>query len=114
MLWVQVLLIAAGVGLFLLILTSASAHTLSASKKIGLVLLFMLMIISVIFPNVTQHAANLLGVGRGADLVFYAATTAFLIYSVTQYMRAQLERDRLHRLARRLALSEAWRRYPPQ
>ena len=109
--WIQAILIAVGLLLFFRVLGARSAYALSAWKKIGLLALFALMIVSVLFPTVTSAAASFLGVGRGADLVFYAATAAFLVYSITQYLRLQAERDRLHRLARKIALMEAGQRY---
>lgn len=109
---IQILLVAVGLGMLYLVLSMRSAHALSAWKKIGLILLFLLMIVSVIVPDLTQLMANLVGVGRGTDLVFYAATAAFLVYSITQYLRSQADLDRTNRLARRLALLEAKARYP--
>ncbi len=109
---IQVLLVAVGLLLLYTVLSIRSAMALSAWKKIGLVLLFVLMIVSVLFPQITSFLASLVGVGRGTDLVFYAVTAAFLVYSITQYLRAQTERDRVNRLARQIALMDAHARYP--
>lgn len=56
------------------------------SKKIMLIQLFVLifgwLIVAtiIIFPNLTQYAANLVGIGRGADLVIYISL--ILIFSM--------------------------------
>ena len=82
-----------------------------AVKKLGLFALAVVMIFSIINPGVTTAAANMIGVGRGADLLLYVLFIAFLLYIVSQYIKSQDQRDSLYRLARRVALDEAGRRY---
>ena len=71
------------------------------------ILLFMLAAIGIFSPDSTTVLANVLGVGRGADLLFYlfAVITAFLlilIYSkVARLSNSQTE------LARHIALMSA-------
>lgn len=108
--WVQILLIAVATGL-ILVVARQKATAVSALKKAGLVLLAVAMIVTVIFPEVTTFLARVLGIGRGADLLLYALTAAFLVYAIGQYLRAQHNRAVLNSLARRIALDEAKARY---
>jgi hypothetical protein len=63
--------------------------------------------VSVIDPGVLTWVANRLGVGRGADLLLYGLTVAFMLVSVVLFRRlADLER-RYITLARTLALQDA-------
>jgi small membrane protein len=62
---------------------------------------------SVVFPNALTWVANRVGVGRGADLLLYLVTVAFMLVSVVLFRRlADLER-RYVTLARTLAIREA-------
>ena len=85
--------------------------TISALKKIGIVALMIAMIVSVLIPQVTTAAANAIGIGRGADLLLYGLTVAFVVYALTQYTRAQANRRVMYQLGRRLALMDAAERY---
>ena len=77
----------------------------------GLSLLAVVMIVSVLFPQITTAVANVLGVGRGADLLLYVLTAAFVVFALTQYTRNQANRRLTFSLARRIALIEAEARY---
>lgn len=106
MMWIQVLLVVVALGLILW-LSRQKSTAISAFKKTGLVLLALLMVITVLFPELTTVIAHALGIGRGADLLLYGLTATFVVYAVTQYLRAQANRSILFALARRLALQEA-------
>lgn len=78
-----------------------------AWKKIGLIFLVLAMIVAVLLPATTNSLAHLLGIGRGADLLLYVLTLAFIWYALNSYLQQQTERDALYRLARKLAIIEA-------
>jgi hypothetical protein len=64
-------------------------------------------VVSVIDPNVMTWVANRLGVGRGADLLLYLLTVAFMLVSVILFRRlSDLER-RYVALARAHAIQDA-------
>ena len=64
-------------------------------------------IVSILFPQWLSYIANLIGVGRGADLLLYALVLAFLISVATTYRRnVQLNR-RITHLAREITLARA-------
>lgn len=63
--------------------------------------------LSVMFPEALTRVANLVGIGRGADLLLYVLVVTFLLVSVVLFRRVgELER-RYTQLARRLAVHEA-------
>lgn len=111
MMLIQVAIIILGLVLVYLILASRGSHGAKASMKVGLVLLVIAMIITVLNPDLMTRLANIVGIGRGADLLLYAVTGAFLFYALTQYLKSQSQRDVIFRLARRVALLEAATRY---
>lgn len=64
-------------------------------------------IVAVIFPSATTELAQLVGVGRGADLVLYVLCVTFVFVSIGLYLRLGELNDRLVELARQHALLEA-------
>ena len=90
-----------------LILTGKSSATRLAISRIATILLILAGIAAVIFPGVITTLANLIGVGRGADLVLYILSLAFLLVTVGMYRRMSELEDRCVALARSIALSEA-------
>ena len=84
-----------------------------AIRRIGLVAFAAFAVVSILLPDVWNRIARLVGVGRGADMVLYALVVAFLSFTVTTYLRFRELETRYTSLARRLALDEAWREFPP-
>jgi len=82
-----------------------------AVRRLGLMLFAALAVWSILFPSVWNRIANLVGVGRGTDMVLYALVVAFLSFTLTTYFRFRDLEARYTKLARRLALDEAG---PPQ
>lgn len=111
MIIVQFLLIGAFFFLFFVAIRSRTAHGVSASKKIFFALLMVVVVVAVLSPELVTEAANLVGVGRGTDLVLYLLAVSFGFYVVNDYLRGQDSRQQLHRLARRIAVLEALERY---
>lgn len=104
---IQLIIILVAISIVVITLGKRSTHTGRAWKKIALLLLSVAMIIAVIFPDITNKAAHLVGVGRGADLLLYATVVSFILYALNSYLQKQDERDALYRLARKIALIEA-------
>ncbi len=82
-------------------------HRLGAASGIGWIVLWAAAAIAIVFPEITVWLAGILGIQRGADLVFYVAILAGLagFYLVLSRLR-RIERD-LTLLTRRLALHES-------
>jgi small membrane protein len=88
-------------------LSNRTSSKVRAWQKIGLLSLFILATLAVIFPNLLNDIANAVGVGRGADLVLYIFVFAFMAYVTIQYIK-QKEHDRVTAtLVRRIAIIEA-------
>jgi hypothetical protein len=83
----------------------------NAWKKLLFSALMVVVVIAVLSPALVNRVANLVGVGRGTDLVLYIVSVGFGFYVVNQYLRGQDARAELHRLARRIAVVEAADKY---
>jgi hypothetical protein len=77
-----------------------------AVRRLGLMLFAALAVWSILFPSVWNRIAQLVGVGRGTDMVLYALVVAFLSFTLTTYLRFRDLETRYTKLARRLALDE--------
>lgn len=64
-------------------------------------------VLTVMFPGMLSRVANLVGVGRGADLLLYATVLVLLGFLALQEARTKAAEKRTTYLARRLALDEA-------
>ncbi|HEX2534931.1 MAG TPA: DUF2304 domain-containing protein [Chitinophagaceae bacterium] len=60
----------------------------------------------VFFPETSSRLARFLGVGRGADLVFYLSSIFFLFLIVKLYAKVRKLEHRTTELARKLTLME--------
>ncbi|WP_339619597.1 DUF2304 domain-containing protein [uncultured Salinibacterium sp.] len=70
-----------------------------------LLLLFMVAAASSVFlPQLWTYAANLVGVGRGTDLLLYIMVLVFLGFVATSYRRSRRTENDVTELARRVAL----------
>ena len=103
---IQVLLIVA-VGAAAVRLLASSGPRSQAVRRIGLLVLTGLAVLSILVPQTWTKLAQAIGVGRGADLILYALVVAFLSYTASAYQRHRRVELHLTRLARRLALDEA-------
>jgi small membrane protein len=109
---IQVVLIVAVVAVVARLFRSRGQRA-QAIRRIGLLLFAAFAVVSILFPKVWNRIAHLVGVGRGTDMVLYALVVAFLSFTVTTYVRFRDLETRYTKLARRLALDEADREYPP-
>ena len=107
---VQVLLLL-GVGLLLVVfLRGRNTMPFQAGKKLLLGLFVLVFAVAVVFPDTLTAVANVLGVGRGADLLLYALVVAFFFVALNTYLKFRDLELRNTRLARRIAIMEAARR----
>ncbi|MFD5215746.1 DUF2304 domain-containing protein [Microbacterium sp. NPDC058345] len=105
--WIQILLIVAIVILaaFMMRRTGADSHL--AIRRLLMALFVIAAVLSVLFPQWLTWLAQLVGVGRGTDLVLYALIVMFLAFVYTQYRRNAALQRQLTLLSRKLALLEA-------
>jgi hypothetical protein len=104
---IKILLIAGTLGLLVLLLHNRAAARTRAWKRLILLALAAAAIVSVLNPALTTRVANLVGVGRGADLLLYVLTAVFLYVVVGFYLKFRDVERQVTVLARRLALDEA-------
>jgi small membrane protein len=84
---------------------------IKAWKKIAIIIFILIAIFAVLFPDSSNKLANLVGVGRGADLLLYLLTTAFVFSTFNGYVTNKIEQERYVILARKIALLEAQNKY---
>ena len=106
--WIQILLVVAVVVIGLFLARPNRRRQPSGDPAAVACSAFVIVaIVSILFPQWLSYVANLIGVGRGADLLLYALVLAFLISVATTYRRnVQLNR-RITHLAREITLTRA-------
>lgn len=94
---------------FLLVRFLSNPHSsqVRAWKKIAGILFTILAVVVIALPNSSNDVAHVLGVGRGADLLLYILTVAFIFLCVNLYMNDKRDQKRLVTLTRRVAMLEA-------
>ena len=107
----QILVIFIASALAIKTIGGSRSHRTRAWKKLLLLLLAIFMVIAVLWPDITNKLAKLVGVGRGADLLLYLLSISFIIYVLNSYLRQQEQVDQTFRLARKIAIIEANERY---
>ena len=104
---IKLLLIAAlAAAAYVLMHGRRSALSLLVRRGVAL-LAIALGVVAVVFPDLVTHAAHVVGVGRGTDLVVYVLCVTFLFTTIGLHMRLAALHDRFVELARRVALNEA-------
>lgn len=78
-----------------------------ALRRLAGVAFSLAWIVAVIAPDLVTRLANLVGVGRGADLVLYVLAVAFLITTIGQRQHLLDVENNVARLTRELAILEA-------
>ena len=78
-----------------------------AVRRLLIIAFAVFAVAAVLFPGMLTRAANLVGVGRGADLLLYATVLVLLGFLALQEARTKAAEKRTTYLARRLALDEA-------
>lgn len=106
---IKVLLICGLVAFTALELRGRTSAGHLAVRRMVAVLILLLGMTGIFFPDLVTQLANLVGVGRGADLILYALVIAFLFSTLGLYQRLRKMEDRYVELARRIAIDEALR-----
>lgn len=104
---IKFLLIAIILLVMLFLVLSKQNSKIRAWKKITLFAFILLAVITILFPDTVSYLATLVGVGRGTDLLLYLFILAFFVYVINNYIARQNDKDKLYRLARKIALLEA-------
>ena len=69
--------------------------------------LCMAAAVATVWPKLTGRVAEVLGIGRGADLVFYCAVVVMMVGFWVTYMRLRYLRRELTLLVRHIAILQA-------
>ena len=77
-----------------------------ALRRVALIVFVLFAVASVLFPDVWNALAKLVGVGRGTDLLLYVLIIVFLCFMATSYLRFRGLEFQITQLARRIALDE--------
>lgn len=101
-----VLLVAIVVVTTMLTRSTADARH-QAVRRLMLVAFVVLAAAAILFPRLLTQVAQVLGVGRGADLLLYGLTVVFLGYVAASYRRMRQLEQTVTVLARELALRAA-------
>ncbi|RLP75996.1 DUF2304 domain-containing protein [Mycetocola tolaasinivorans] len=93
------------IGLFLVIPTRGARQL--AVRRLTTLLLVLVAIFAVAFPDLINSLANLIGVGRGTDLLLYGLIVVFIGSSVTASRRYRQQEAQITDLARAVAIAQA-------
>ena len=104
---IRIILVVAILTILIWFLKGRKTTRMKAGKKLGVLLFFVFAITTVLYPSLTDDMAHWVGVGRGADLLLYALSIAFVAFAINQYMRSKEEEQRIVELARKIAILEA-------
>lgn len=91
----------AGLLLLELILQILGRTRRSISSLRGLV--WFLALVAILVPSLTNRIANLLSIGRGADVLLYSTAICFLLAFFYLLHAVEQQREQITRLVRRLA-----------
>ncbi|MCP2637516.1 DUF2304 domain-containing protein [Microbacterium sp. HD4P20] len=101
---IKVLLIAAFLILAIVLLRPTGSARGQALRTIALVMLLVVAIFAIVFPEIINNVAVAVGVGRGADLLLYGLIVVFVANAVTTARKRREQDKQITQLARQLAL----------
>src|SRR5690625_3223725 len=105
--WIQLLLLI-GIALVTVLLTRSTADARhQAVRRVLLALFALVTAAAILFPEIVGRVAELVGVGRGTDLLLYLLVIAFLSFIATSLRRVKMLDRRITALTRVLALLQA-------
>lgn len=104
---IKVVLIAVLAVVAVMIIVPGRGARGQALQRIALLIVLAAGVLAVIFPDATTAVANILGIGRGVDLLFYASIVAMIAYIVSTTVRLRKAYRDFTVLARKVALLEA-------
>ncbi|MGY4643134.1 DUF2304 family protein [Cellulomonas sp. URHB0016] len=105
--WIKVVLIVAILLIALVAMRAPQGARHLALRRIAMLAFVLFAMASVVVPDVWNAIANVLGVGRGTDLLLYVLVLVFLGYMASSYLRFRGLETQITQLARRIALDEA-------
>jgi hypothetical protein len=104
MLWIKVILVGCSLALLFYFVVAARKRPM---QKLAMMAVFLLIIVFALFPDLSNVAAHLVGVGRGVDLVFYLSIVVLLFLVFNLYLGQKTVEDQLTIVVRELAVAQA-------
>jgi len=104
---IKVFLVLSVLGLLVWSIRNRHRVGLRAGARLVTAVVALLAVVSVIQPDLTQWAAEEVGVTRGTDLVLYVALVVFAATAVAQHLRTRDLDERFTALVRQLAVRDA-------
>ena len=77
-----------------------------ALARIFFVLFLLFAVVIIVLPQFSETVAHALGIGRGADLIFYSTTISVLALGGLSAVKFRSTERRITSLARTIALKE--------
>ena len=104
MLWIKVILVGCSLALLFYFVVAARKRPM---QKLAMMAVFALIILFALFPDLSNMAAHLVGVGRGVDMVFYLSIVVLLFLVFNLYLGQKTVEDQLTIVVRELAIAQA-------
>ena len=109
---IQIILLIGFLAVLYVFLINHASHQSRAWTKIFALLFVVLAVIVVVFPESSNTVAHWVGVQRGADLLLYLMTLAFIFVVLKLYIKSKEEHRKIVLLTRKIALIEASQKHP--
>lgn len=106
---VQIVLVVALVIATIVIVLPGRGARGQAIRKLFILGAGLVGVAFVVFPDWSTSVANLLGIGRGVDLILYGAVVIGIGFAITMNLRVHRAERSVTMLARRMAILEAER-----
>lgn len=78
-----------------------------ALRRLGGIGMMVFGTVLILWPDITTYVAEIVGVGRGTDLLFYGCVLLFMFTTISQSQRLHRMEQRIVSLTREVALVEA-------
>jgi len=101
---IKILLIAAALGVGVLLVREKVPRQQEAFRRAAGLLVVLCGITAVLWPALTTKVANVIGVGRGTDLILYLLVTVFAYAALTTTQKIHRLQHDITVLTRELAL----------
>jgi hypothetical protein len=86
---------------------AAVSHAIDWRTAFAWCVLWIAAAVAILRPSITVTIAHFLGIGRGADLVFYCGMLGMLLGFFAVYVRIKRLESEITRLVRTIALRDA-------
>lgn len=104
---IKILLVGAFLAMLVYFLRIGSSVHASAGRRILLVGFVIAAVVAVLYPGELTVLANMLGVGRGADLLLYATVAALVFSLLVIYAKFKDVEVKIAQLVRHIAILES-------